>query len=469
LIPLRIREYGYTPYDDAHRHIGKAISDKPWDEILVMREDVTIDTNFGWHKILGVLHTTLTWDADNLMTFSIVSLFLIVVCIGLLFFRWPESWLGALLVLQIPYSYFIGRLTQGRPYILSMAILIVLLMIWRPTRERMRSWSTLLATTFLISCATWIHGSWYLWGLVVGAFLFAGRIKDTVYLGICWICGSIIGACLTGNPVNFLWEQLRWAFDAFGRHEVQRMLVTEFQPTDGVPVIILIMSVFIIWIRIREGGFERIFREPVFILVLIGWVFGLATKRFWLDWGMPAMVLFIAIELQHVFTKYVLQSSLRRLGIACFVSLALYLSTTSDLEGRWTSGLMNKYLDADDPELSGWMPDENGILYSADMGDFYRTFYTNPHAKWRYVLGYEPAIMKEEDLQIYRDIQWNYGIADSYMPWVEKMTSSDRLLIEGYSKNTPDIPALEWKFAGGLRWIGRLPGDNNMVYEGSVE
>ena len=93
--------------------VGKAISGKSWNEILVMREDVTIDTNFGWHKILHTLHSTLAWDADNLMTFSIVSLFFIVVFTGLLFFRWPESWLGALLVLQIAYSFSASEIRVG--------------------------------------------------------------------------------------------------------------------------------------------------------------------------------------------------------------------------------------------------------------------------------------------------------------------------------------------------------------------
>ena len=466
MIPLKIREYGYAPIDDAHRHIGKAISGKPWNEILVMREDITIDTNCGWHKILGFLHHNMGWDAETLMTFSISGLFLILAFTGLAIFQLPESWMAALLVFLIPYQGLIVRLTRGRPYIFSMAILFMVLAIWRQNTQSRKNWGTVLVTTVLIACATWIHGSWYLWGIVVVAFFLSRRFKDTLYLGISWICGSIIGACLTGTPVNFLWQQLRWAFDAFGRHEIQRVLVLEFQPSSGDPRVVFLIVLLLFLICIRENNVRRVIRDPVFMLLIIGWLFGLATKRFWIDWGLPSGILWFGYELQRIIKENSKSTEIGRLGITCFVALALYLGSSSDLEGRWTSQLMDKYLDENDPELSGWLPDENGIIYSADMRDFYRTFFANPHANWRYVLGYEPAIMREDDLTIYRDIQWNYGITDSYLPWVEKMTSADRLFIEGNSRNQPDIPDLEWKFVGGYKWIGRLPSDENVTSDG---
>ena len=35
-IPLKIIGYGFLPGDDALRHAGKAVSGKPWSEILVL-------------------------------------------------------------------------------------------------------------------------------------------------------------------------------------------------------------------------------------------------------------------------------------------------------------------------------------------------------------------------------------------------------------------------------------------------
>ena len=51
LIPFRIIGYGYLPPDDAMRHAAKAVSGKPWAEILVLRDGYTRDSHIGWHAI----------------------------------------------------------------------------------------------------------------------------------------------------------------------------------------------------------------------------------------------------------------------------------------------------------------------------------------------------------------------------------------------------------------------------------
>jgi hypothetical protein len=148
---------------------------------------------------------------------------------------------------------------------------------------------------------------------------------------------------------------------------------------------------------------------------------------------------------------------MQRVAATIFVCVAFFFSTTSDLHSRWTGPLMMESISAEDPELAGWLPDDGGILYSADMTDFYLTFHENPHGNWRYVLGYEPTAMKDDDLEIYRNIQWNYRAAESFLPWVAKMGPSDRLVMPGDSKAEPGIPDLEWHHACRGRWIGRLP------------
>lgn len=83
------------------------------------------------------------------------------------------------------------------------------------------------------------------------------------------------------------------------------------------------------------------------------------------------------------------------------------------------------------------------------------TFYKNPTANWRYVLGLEPALMPSDDLETLRKIQMNPGAPKAYEPWVNKMRPADRLVI--FSPVQPDLPRLEWHDALGNLWIGRLP------------
>ena len=67
------------------------------------------------------------------------------------------------------------------------------------------------------------------------------------------------------------------------------------------------------------------------------------------------------------------------------------------------------FLTESNPELKGWLPDKGGIFYSADMFLFYQTFFKNPKADWRYMIGFEPTLMPADDLKNYNLIMWNYG------------------------------------------------------------
>jgi len=91
------------------------------------------------------------------------------------------------------------------------------------------------------------------------------------------------------------------------------------------------------------------------------------------------------------------------------------------------------------------------------MSTFYHTFFKNPNGDWRYILGFEPTFMPAEDLKIYRNIQWNYGETKAYLPWVKKMRPEDRLALLKGPSNKPDLKGLEWHYAAGGIWLGRLP------------
>ncbi len=52
IIPLKIIGYGYLPTDDALADAAKAVSGKPWPQILVLGPAYIMDHHLGWHWLL---------------------------------------------------------------------------------------------------------------------------------------------------------------------------------------------------------------------------------------------------------------------------------------------------------------------------------------------------------------------------------------------------------------------------------
>ena len=124
--------------------------------------------------------------------------------------------------------------------------------------------------------------------------------------------------------------------------------------------------------------------------------------------------------------------------------------------------MTKQYLAQNDPALQGWLPESGGIIYSVDMTVFNDLFFKNPTAPWRYVLGFESALMLPEDLAVVREVAWNYGDLRGYDPWLKKIRPQDRLIIpESWLPTTGltrggNIAELEWHRAANGWWIGRL-------------
>jgi hypothetical protein len=169
----------------------------------------------------------------------------------------------------------------------------------------------------------------------------------------------------------------------------------------------------------------------------------------------------MALELRAPLMRRFPRAAPRRLalvGVLCATCFALY---TRDNNGRWSNSLHTERLSLTDPaapakpsSYADWMPETGGILYSDNMQVFYSTFYANPDAKWRYILGFEPGWMPEADLKTYRNIQWAEGQYEAYQPWINKMRPQDRLVLA--QPFPPALPALEWRRATREVWIGRL-------------
>ena len=459
-IALKICAYGYLPGGDMRRHVGKAFTDKPNTEIVVMVPGYTADHSPGWEWLLKELHQCAGWGKDALVSFSIVSLLLCIFIAPLPWLRRPEAWLLALLTVFLTRPSLLGnRLSQGRPLVLTEAILIALLFAWtRPNSDRPSRWKIVL-TCVGFSLSVWIHGAWYLWVVPLAAFFLAGAWRSGLWLTACYAVGTFIGAVLSGHPFGLLTTALTNAASIYREHPPQWMLVGELAPDRGdiatVAALVLIFLASRLPGRQKARAASSVWLRPVVALMVLCWVLGFKVDRFWADWGIPAALVWMTVYYQEFLEEFQAVAVSKRLAAVALIAAPLYLAATNDTDRRYTGNLTQPFLSAEDPALQGWFPDHNGIFYSVQMDLFYDTFYTNPRGDWRYILGFEPALMPDEDLKIMRRIVWNQEDPQAYLPWIQKMRPEDRLSI--YSNARPNLPQLEWLDAAQFIWIGRFP------------
>lgn len=461
IIPFKIVGYGYLPGDDALRHTAKAISGKPWNEILVLRDDIKMDSHPGWHAVLSTVYALANWDSHSLILFSVISLFILFSLVPILLLKRPEAWVLTLLVMAIAFPVFLFRILLGRPYIITMAAILAVGLLWPRLKEKEPSYPVMAALTLVIAISVWIHGGWYLFALPLAAFFMARQNRAGLRFGVCVISGTLIGALFTGHPCLFLKQTVQHVFLAFGGIGLPRVLVTEFQPSTGDFTIILIAVLMLMWRHLRGAWNGELAKDPIFILVILCWALGFFTKRFWIDVGLAAFVLWLALEFQDYIEKASPFFSFKRLFFAIAVLAITFMAVTNDTFARWSENHPRDYMISGDKELDKWMPETGGIIYSDSMDIFYKTFFKNPKAPWRYVLGFEPGLMSPDDLKIYRDIQLNYRAFASYEPWIKKMRLQDRLIVRHIPGEAPKIPGLEWYYAADQTWIGRLPRNTN--------
>ncbi|HZF01932.1 MAG TPA: hypothetical protein VE344_08560 [Methylomirabilota bacterium] len=457
VIPLKILSYGFVPPGDARRHIAKAFTERKDSEIIVLRPGFTMDHNPGWEWVLRHAQEATGANIGQMTVFAVIALLLCFFYSALPWLRRPEAWLATLLAEMVALPYLMGRLDQIRPLLVPESILIVLLFVWSRDDSKNPSRLKLVLTAAAFCLSTWIDGAWFLWGFLFAAFCLARRWRDLLWLMACWLVGTIIAAMLTGSPVQFLGQTIRLAATVASEHIPQWILVGEMTPSDGeFPTLVLLAIVFL-WRKQQGKTISALLDTPVFWLVVICWILGLHTDRCWADWGIPAVLVWLTLQFEDAFINFCDATSPKRLLLCSFLAFPLFLQCTNDLERRYSKSAGEQFLDVENPALQGWLPDKDGIFYCAQMSFYYDTFYKNPQAGWRYILGYEPAIMPEEDLKILRSIQLTGGAFKSYEPWIQKMRAADRLVIVIYNSSQPDLPQLEWHYAGGGIWIGRLP------------
>ena len=455
-IPFKIISYGYLPADDALRHAAKAVCGKPWTDILVLGPQYFFDPNWGWHWLLRQIYLWQHCSTDTLVILPVAALFLIASFSIMACLRRPEAWLAAFVIVSL-VSDMTSRFMLGRPFLLTIAATGVILLVWQRRQTPPPVLGTLAWMTPLIAMAVFLHGVWYLWALPIAAFFLAGQFRWCCLLAASWVMGSLLGAALTGHPVDYLSQAAQLALGAVGLHKTQLTLVTELRPSGGEIQTLYLLGGLVAMRRLAGLKAPPLARHPAFWLVVLGWVLGCLTFRFWEDWGAPALIILIASDLQLLFEARFVADSFRRLALVCCIAAAAYAVTTNDVGSRWTNHLSWRILSTGDPATKGWLPDKGGIFYCADQEFFYQTFFKNPDADWRYILGFESTLMPKDDFKTYVNIFWNFGDAKAYKPWVDKMRPEDRLVIHGGAADEPNIPQLEWNHGLADLWIGRLP------------
>src|SRR5665213_374633 len=125
-IPLKIIGDGYLPADDALRHAAKAVSGKPWSQILVLNDSHGMASEFGWQALLGAVHHATNWDAETLVIFSVAALFIVVNTVLWPWLKRPEAWFVALLAAMI-VSDLPQRFLLGRPFVITIAAFMAIL------------------------------------------------------------------------------------------------------------------------------------------------------------------------------------------------------------------------------------------------------------------------------------------------------------------------------------------------------
>ena len=452
---LKILRYGLVPGGDARRHAAKAMTNKEYTDVVVLRPGYTMDHSPGWDWLLRWLHRHVDWNEDALISFSVAVCLGCITLAPALFFRRPEAWLAALLAEMVAIPDLMGRLTQGRPYLITEGLLICLLLSWARQRDTKPAWPKLILTCIAFALSSWIHGTWYLWALPLAAFFLARWHREGLCLTACWAAGSFLGALLTGRPIEFLRQAFFIAATVYQEKAPSWLLVGEFQPSAGEFGTLMLLAAVFIWRRWQLRGAPSLFDQPLFWLIAMGWVLGFQADRFWADWGVPAAMVWMAAQFNDIVSASWELDSEPRLAVCALVAAALFLDATSDLGGRYSRSLREGFADFTQPQMRGWTPPGDGIFYTADMAFFYNTFYRYPDGNWRYILGFEPALMPQEDLQIFRNIQWNQFAWEAFKPWAAKMRPQDRLEITGHAQ--PEVPPLEWQYAGNSIWVGRLP------------
>lgn len=451
VVPLRIVAKGYLPDDDALRHAAKAVTDRPWSEILVLRPDVTMDSHPGWHAALRLVHRVTGADVTALVIVSVVAGLAALLLPAVFLLRRPEAWAATLVAFATLEPRIVNRFASGRPFLLSAGLLAVLCLLAARSSDEPRPRRALAVLVPALGLVAWMHPSWHLFLLPVAACLLAGRVRTALVLAGGLAGGVLVAGLLEGHPVEFVTQSVWHTVLAMGSPAPPGTLAIEFLPGDGSPLLLLGAALLWAWRGSRRALAPGV--RPVVALAALGWLLGWLVIRFWSDWGVVALLAWMALEVESALEERVGEDDRRRIPVALALGVAAVLSLSGPFRPAPLAD--RPYLVLASPAVDPLLPEPGGTLYTDDMRVFYQLFSVRPQAPWRYVVGYEPALMPPEDLATLRNIL-RARTGPHFEPWVRKMTPADRLVLRSL-EGAPPIPSLEWASVGQAVWVGRRP------------
>ena len=205
-IPLKIISYGYLPGGRRVAARGQGGERQTVAGNPRARPGVPFrSTTAAGIWLLGKVHLWENWDAEALVVFSVVVLFLVGNGAVVAWLKRPEAWLAAfILAAQPQVSDFTQRFLLGRPFVLSIAALVTHsagLAAARLVAAQMvdgRCWMTPLIAVGVFRARRLVS----LGAADCGVFSRADNSAGAVLLAASWVSGTFLGSALTGHPVE---------------------------------------------------------------------------------------------------------------------------------------------------------------------------------------------------------------------------------------------------------------------------
>ncbi len=463
VFPLVILSWGFAPLDDALRHVAYTLSEKQWADILILRDQFPekLDTHPGWHSILKLVNNSTNIGKDGLLQFSVISLWLFLAIPALFYIKKPEIFIGCLGFLAfIDFDSFY-RLFIGRPYIFTISAAFSIYYIWETfnfeDNSKLKKSPFLILLFSLTTLAVWCHSGWYLFILPITGLLMTRKYQSAVHISAVIISGIFTGALLTGQPLQYLYNQVYHVFISLGSGQNFHDPVVEFRPTGFSWDIFILISLPIFF---KFSKLKNLFQlnHPAFFVMILCWLLGFYVGRFWYDWGFPALLYWYSYNICSVYAKKINDNSPYRI-VTAIILITIFLTIgLSKKNDHWSDNpiAFQSILNNDLKQDPAWLPKASGTVYSNSMGAFYNLFYLYPKADWKYLVGFEPGMMPEQLYQTYLDYR-KHRTYESLLPWTDTMSSNDRLVVLADQKYKPTLTNLEWKFFRPFYWFGRIP------------
>jgi hypothetical protein len=335
----------------------------------------------------------------------------------------------------------------------SMTALAVMLFLWTRTRP-VRWWLEAMVAFSVFTIAIVMHPSvWYLWAIAFPPLIACRRWRSLLLAAGALALSIAVASLVNGWYNTLLVPLLVLKLALLQANTVGTNLVGELQPSGGPYWSLMVVMFFLTAKFLRGANLRAEIFQVDFCLMLVAWMMGLFVVRFWIEWGLPAMAVWMSRQIRDGLDLKLsgLSRHWETIGLFGLAAGILYLGLTANIGGRYTQALRNPLLTAPIEEFAPELPGEGGVLYSASMGSFYTIYHRMPQAQFRFSTAFEPGIMPPEDLKVLRKIQSN-GLLRDYNPWFEQMTGKDRIVLDAPAK--PEWPGMEFsKFYGS--WIGR--------------